>query len=242
MLASVRPASRSKRSGSARRVRRVDPNAMSFASLLDQDDEEITEDDLPEVLRGLPSLNRKLPLDPAVYMQQLYGREFDPSTGRVNHAVFLERTQEKTMTFAQMFAQALTEAGLDETEAVVLFVNELGQVEARDHPQAKAITGLFAADRDLSQSYRDVAEAHHWAALTEMGAAYVEAWYGASEEDYEAREEISDAFRDVFDQLADCASQMTYQAGNLDSASVSTALAAIERLSQDDSAPQQAAG
>jgi hypothetical protein len=241
MLTSVRPASRSKRSGAARRVRRVNPDAMSFASLLDQDDEELTEDDLPEVLRGLPSLNRKLPLDPAVYMQQLYGREFDPNTGRVNHAVFLERTQEKTVAFAQMFGQALGEAGLEENEPVVLLVNELGQVEAREHPQAKAITGLFAADRDLSQSFRDLAEAHHWAALTEMGSAYVEAWY--STEDYDARDDISDAFREVFDQLADCASQMTYQAGNLDSASVSTALAAIDRLSRDDdSAPQQATG
>jgi hypothetical protein len=228
MLASVRPTSRSKRIGRARRGERANPSALAFSSLLPQDEIEDSDDDLPELLRGLPSLTRGTPLDPSVYMQQLYGREFDPATGRVNHAIFLERTQEKTLGFVQMFGQALTEASLDQEPAIALLVNELGQVEAREHPQSTAITGLFAIDRDLSQTYREVAEAHHWAALTEIGAAYVEAWYGT--EDFDQREDISESFRKIFDHIAESASQTTYQAGSLDSASVTAALTALETL------------
>ncbi len=239
MLASVRPASRSKRPGSTRRAGRTDPAALKFASLLPQDEIEEVDDDLPEMLRGLPSLTRKMPLDPSVYMQQLYGSEFDPATGRVNHAIFLERTQEKAQGFVQMMGEALSDAKLDLEPAVVLIVNELGQVEAREHPQSTAITGLFAIDRDLSQSYREVAEAHHWAALTEIGTAYVEAWYGT--EDFDQRDEISERFHQIFDDIADCASRMTYQVGSLESASVSAALTALDALNPPAEDSQDAA-
>lgn len=227
MLAAVQPVRRSRRSGEARRIDDLFDDSWDFADLLTS--EMLEDDELPEFLRGLPALHQKLSLDPAVYMQQLYGDEYNPITGRVNHAAFLAHTQEKTAQLATEIRQALHSAEIDEASPVTLSVDALGQVlAANDHPDAEKITAMLGENWDLAQEYRDVAQAHHWAALTEIGTSYVNEWY--STDDMDQREDISDRYREIFDDLASCSSRMVFKAGNLDSASVNAALKAMETI------------
>ncbi|SIS46777.1 hypothetical protein [Insolitispirillum peregrinum] len=230
MVSAVRPAARARRTSKTSRVRSRDQEDWDFAGLLAG--QTVEEEAIPEVLRGVPGLGLNLPLDPSVFMQQLYGREFDPLTGRVNHGVFLQQTQDKTAQLASDLQQALTGLGADPETPVPLMVDELGNVVVDDDstPHAEQINALFADNFDLSQSYRDVSQAHHWAALTEIGSAYVEAWYGT--EDFDIRDDITDQFRDIFDSLAETASHMSYGNGALDSKSVSMALQSLEALAQ----------
>lgn len=234
MVSAVRPASRSKKASRTSRVSK--DSDWDFAALLAGQD--VQDDNIPEVLRGVPGLGRNLPLDPAVFMQQLYGREFDPSTGRVNHGLFLQQTQDKTTQLATDLQASLTELGLTDTAPLLLAVDEGGTVVVADDtvPTAEQVNALFAENFDLSQGYRDIAQAHHWAALTEIGSAYVEAWYGT--EDYDVRDDITDQFREIFDRLAEVSSHMTFENGGFESASVSQALQALDALA--GSAPAEA--
>lgn len=227
MVSAVRPASRSKKASKTRS--RNHSEDWDFAGLLAG--QEVDEDSIPEVLKGVPGLGLNLPLDPSVFMQQLYGREFDPATGRVNHGVFLQQTQDKTASLSETLAQLFSEHDIDQSHAMSIEVSELGVVEvsADSHPDADTVTQMFAEDFDLSQAYRDVSQAHHWAALTEIGGAYVEAWYAT--DDFDQRDDITDLFRDIFDSLAETASHMTYTDGTLNSTSVAVALKALDELS-----------
>lgn len=242
MVSAVRPASRSKKAARTSRSRR--DSDWDFAALLAG--QEVQEADVPEVLRGVPGLGRNLPLDPALFMQQLYGREFDPLTGRVNHGLFLQQTQEKTTRLATDLQASLTEQGLDLASALPLVVDDGGTVMVEDDslPNAEQINTLFAENFDLAQGYRNVAQAHHWAALTEIGSAYVEAWY--STDDYDIRDDITDQFRAIFDGLAAVSSHMTFENGGFESLSISQALQALDSLAgpppeaEAETAPAQA--
>lgn len=241
MVCAVRPTTRTRKTSRTSKVRSVDHRDWDFAGLLAE--QSIEEDETPEILQGVPGLGLNLPLDPSVFMQQLYGREFDPLTGRVNHGVFLQQTQDKTAQLAHDLQQALISLGADPAHPVPLMVDELGNVVVEERsdspPEVEQINTLFADSFDLSQSYRDVSQAHHWAALTEIGSAYVEAWYGT--DDFDVRDDITKQFRDIFDALAATASHMAYSKGALDSSSVSIALKSLESIAKPnpDAAAQQ---
>lgn len=190
------------------------------AAVVEVEEEEIPTTD--EILR------RKMSLDPAIYMQDLYGEAYNPITGQVNHNDFLEKTQQKTEELSISIKEQLDTAGVQSDEPVMLTVDEGGKViAAEENEDADVIETVFQENPDLAQDFRQVAQAQHWAALNETASTYVNTLYGTDNSQH--RTAISAHFRQVFEQVSQTPATMSLSVTGLNSLSVEVAIKALEQ-------------